>query len=177
MIGALLGDVVKGPLKGVYPRRWEQGIQLHRQVDAFTDQHPLILQCCRQFPAQYRRFSGIMLDVAFDHFLNLNWRQYHNQPMADFTQSVYQLLNNTELPVAAQTKAERIVQYDLLTHYQDWEFILEVLAGIGKRLRYDNPLATADSTLTQLYPQIEQTFAAFYPQLQKYADEKLKRLY
>ena len=175
MIGALLGDVIKGPLKGELPARWEQGIILHRQVDAFTDQHHLVQACCRQFPKPFRRFSGIMLDVAFDHFLNLHWSRFHDQPLSGFTDQVYQLLQQSKLPHSAQTKAQRIVQYDLLNNYQDWDFVLEVLAGIGQRLRYNNPLAGAEQTLNDLYPQIENTFMGFYPQLQHFSNQQIQQ--
>ena len=32
LIGALLGDYVKGPLRGDYPDDWEEGIRLHRRT-------------------------------------------------------------------------------------------------------------------------------------------------
>mgnify|MGYP003629303282 FL=1 len=39
LIGGLLGDFVKGPLRGNYPATWEVGIRLHRRIDALTDSH------------------------------------------------------------------------------------------------------------------------------------------
>ena len=172
MIGALLGDVVKGPLKGEHPQRWEQGIQLHRQIDAYTDCHPAIKACAEKFPSPFRRYSGIILDVAFDHYLIKHWQLHHQQAFSSFTQEVYQLLSDTHWPEEAQEKANRIVQFDLLNNYQDWSFIIDVLANIGKRLRHQNPLAQAAPPLKQLAPHIEQTFLGFYPQLTEFAQKK-----
>ncbi|KKM01805.1 hypothetical protein LCGC14_1790730, partial [marine sediment metagenome] len=33
MVGGLLGDFVKGPLRGQLPRAIEEGIALHRKID------------------------------------------------------------------------------------------------------------------------------------------------
>lgn len=174
MIGALLGDVVKGPLKGVYPSEWEQGIQLHRRIDAYTDSHPLVRACQARFPKKFRRFSGIMLDVAFDHFLSQHWQQFHPQALPQFNAEVYHLLDNTRWPVAAQAHAQRIAKHDLLNHYQEWDFILEAIASIGRRLRVVNPLAEADQILPQHYQYMAQAFTEFYPQLQQFVSaEKL----
>lgn len=176
MIGALLGDIIKGPLKGLHPQRWEQGIQLHRMIDGYTDKHPIIKNCSALFPRRYRRYSGIMLDVVFDHFLIKHWQQHHSQSLSAFTQETYQLLTNTDWPDSAKTKAARIVQYDLLNNYQDWPFIMDVLTNIGKRLRHNNPLSEAEPILTQLSPNIEQAFIDFYPQLENFAQQTRQQM-
>ena len=172
MIGALLGDVIKGPLKGEYPESWERGIQLHRSIDAYTDSHPLIIACYNQFPKKYRRFCGIMLDVAFDHFLNKHWRQFHPQTIDNFATDIYQLLIEASLPRCAQSKSSRIIEYDLLSNYQHWDFILNVIAAIGQRLSVANPLADSGNILTELYPQIAEVFFDFYPLLQQFVLQK-----
>ena len=51
LLGSLYGDFVKGPLQGRWPAEIEAGIRLHRQIDAFTDSHPLVLQAKSRFPA------------------------------------------------------------------------------------------------------------------------------
>lgn len=170
MIGALLGDVVKGPLKGKHPCSWEQGIQLHRSIDAYTDSHTIIRNCCQLFPKPYRRFSGIMLDMAFDHFLTLHWREFHEENLPSFSTHIYQLLQQSKLPEAGRKKAEHIIQHDLLNHYQDWSFIIDVIASIGGRMRVNNPLAQASEVLDEQYQQIEASFLSFYPQLQQQVD-------
>ncbi|WP_339671771.1 ACP phosphodiesterase [Dasania marina] len=170
MIGALLGDVVKGPLKGEYPADWEQGIRLHRRIDAYTDSHALIRACQADFPKKFRRFSPIMLDVVFDHFLIKHWQQFHPQILATFSTEMYQFLSNTHWPAAAQPHVKRIVKHDLLNRYQEWDFIIEVIASIGLRMRVTNPLADTDEILAQHYQQIEGTFLQFYPQLQQHVN-------
>ena len=40
--GGLEGDYYKGPLRGDLPSGLEQGVRLHRAIDAYTDSHPRV---------------------------------------------------------------------------------------------------------------------------------------
>jgi acyl carrier protein phosphodiesterase len=167
LLGALLGDFVKGPLTGAHPKGLEQGIVLHRKIDAFTDSHHGLRQLQQSFDPLYRRYAGIMTDVAFDYFLNKHWLKFHHQSLDIFSQHIYQLLtDNSALTHAAKQQADMLIHYDVLTQYQHWQTVNAALIRIGQRLKRENPLATAASELEQHYPQLEQFFLLFYPQLQ-----------
>jgi acyl carrier protein phosphodiesterase len=172
IIGALLGDHVKGLLKGAYPASWEQGIRLHRSIDAFTDRHREIRQAQQLFEPEYRRYSGIMLDVLFDHFLNLHWETFHHRPLTEFTQHVYQVINSNRLPESASREASNFERYDVLLSYQHWQTIEVVLERIGQRLKRKNPLAQSAEQLQQHYPALEQLFLDFYPQLEQHSRQQ-----
>jgi acyl carrier protein phosphodiesterase len=62
MIGGFLGDFVKGPLKGEYPVEIEQGIALHRRIDARSDCHPAMQNLKRSLPKNWTRYAGIRAD-------------------------------------------------------------------------------------------------------------------
>lgn len=80
MIGGLLGDFVKGPLRGQLPRAIEEGIELHRKIDVFTDSLPEVKQAVVRIEPPYRRFGGILIDICYDHFLAANWSEFHPNP-------------------------------------------------------------------------------------------------
>jgi acyl carrier protein phosphodiesterase len=172
MIGALLGDHVKGPLRGHYPAPWEQGIKLHRSIDAFTDQHAIIRQSQHLFAPEYRRYAGIMLDVVFDHFLNQHWQQFHHQQLSSFSAQVYQLLDTDGMPAAAKRQASNLARYDILGSYQHWQTVERTLQHISQRLQRDNPLARSARQLQQHYAELERCFLDFYPQLQQHASRQ-----
>ena len=85
LLGSLYGDFVKGPLAGQWPADIEAAIRLHRRIDVFTDSHPLQAQARARFALERRRYSGILLDVFFDHCLALNWGDYAAEPLPRFT--------------------------------------------------------------------------------------------
>lgn len=171
LLGGLLGDFVKGPLRGELPTGIEQGVILHRQIDAFTDRHPELRTLHQQFDPRFRRYAGIMTDVLFDHLLNLHWQRFHPQPLASFSRGVYQLLSSSDqLLPAAQRQADNLVQYDVLQNFKHWQTVEGALSRIGERLPRANPLAEAAAELSQHYDALEAGFLRFYPQLQAHAD-------
>ena len=170
LLGALLGDFVKGPLTGERSRGLEQGILLHRKIDAFTDSHSLLTQAQRAFSPEFRRYAGIMTDVLFDHFLNQHWQQFHHQPLTKFSTQVYQLINNNpQLTPSAQLQANNLVRYDVFEKFRHWETVDGTLIRISKRIKRDNPLARSAPEMKSHYLQLEQTFLNFYPALQQHA--------
>ncbi len=171
LVGALLGDFIKGPLTGKHSEGLEQGIMLHRKIDAFTDSHPSLRLVQQRFKPHYRRFAGIMTDVVFDHFLNRHWQQFHPQPLGDFSQNIYHLLANSQLPATARRLADNLSRYDVFVNYQHWQTVEAALAKIGQRIQRDNPLATAAAELQQHSGELEQVFLSFYPQLQQHVNE------
>lgn len=69
--GALLGDFAKGRLENLpFVPGVVEGIRLHRAIDSFTDQHPVVRRSRSRLRSR-RLVSGIIVDLAYDHFLAL----------------------------------------------------------------------------------------------------------
>ncbi len=170
LLGSLYGDFVKGPLAGRFSAPMEAGIRLHRQIDAFTDSHPLVLRAIGRFPAQRRRYAGIIVDVFFDHCLALHWADYSRQPLAAFTDHVYQALAaEAELPGRLAAMAPHMIAEDWLGSYRDFQIIERVLQGISRRLSKPEGLAGGFEEVQALYAPLTEDFRAFYPVVQGFA--------
>ena len=170
LLGSLYGDFVKGPLQGRWPAQIEAGIRLHRQIDAFTDSHPLVLQAKARFPAERRRYAGILLDLFFDHCLATNWPDYSSEPLEQFTLRVYRVLQNEpQLPGKLALIAPRMAAQDWLGSYREFAVLEQVLAGMSRRLSRPEGLAGGLEELQQLYAPLQDDFRAFYPQLCAFA--------
>lgn len=167
LIGALLGDAVKGPLKGDYPPGWEVGIRLHRRIDALTDRHPVVTALAERLPSHYRRFAGIMLDVCFDHCLSLDWDRHEAQALPSFSHHCYRHLlpHRQAFPQAAARQIYYLSHYDVLSGLDHWPHIEAMLARIDQRFRRPTPLAEAGPTLAQALPAVRRGFHELYPSL------------
>ena len=84
LAGALLGDYFRGALPADLPPDLAQSVRLHRRIDATTDRHPMVAAARARFAAGARRYSGILLDVLYDHILAQEWPQYSGEPLPDF---------------------------------------------------------------------------------------------
>jgi acyl carrier protein phosphodiesterase len=167
IVGALLGDFVKGPLRGEWPAGWEHGMRLHRRIDALSDRHPLRQEAARALPQIYRRYHGIVLDVCCDYWLSRHWSRFCAQPLPEFSARVYDVLRHhqAQLPAPAARMAQRLIEYDVLGIFDRWDTVAATLERIGTRLQRANPLAAAGSELPPYLPQLEANFLEFYPEL------------
>ncbi len=167
IVGALLGDYIKGPLKNEWPSEWERGIALHRRIDALTDSHDEVNALLGGLPAQYRRYGGIMFDVCFDYCLVQHWENFHPEPLPDFAQQIYATLERqyADFPAPARKQAQRLARYDVLVNMGNWQTVDNMLVRISQRLKRDNPLAKSASVLKSQLPNIEAHFLRLYPQL------------
>lgn len=167
--GALLGEFSRGTIDPQLPPSLQLGIQLHRYIDSFTDAHPLHAQRVRALPSPFRRYGGIIMDMMFDHFLAKHWSDYHSSSLADFIDySHQQLLPNAHWPPAMVTLVEHIKEYQLLARYQSLDGISYAIGGIDRRFRRPTPLPHVGPLLVSHYPEMEQAFFGFYPELSQF---------
>ncbi|CAA0126326.1 Acyl carrier protein phosphodiesterase [Halioglobus japonicus] len=176
--GGLEGDYVKGLLRGQMPENLERGVKLHRAIDAYTDAHPLILQLRRELPPNLRRYAGILIDLSFDHYLSLHWSRFSELPLAEFNRAVVRILqaHESDLSDGSRAMVARIVEHDILNLYQQWETVPAAAARIGQRFSRQNPFLNLDSELSPARDALEQTFLAFYPQLEFFCKDAIERL-
>ena len=175
MLGGWLGDFVKGPLTGARIAHLTpgivRGIVRHRQIDVFCDAHPRVQTSIGRLGPDLRRTGGIAIDVCYDHFLARHWQRYHQTPLADYSSAVYALLERSRpsLPAAAQRFAQRAQSYRLLESYAEFSTLAEVLPRIAQRLSRPTPLGESFARLQTAYPQLEQDFELFFPELLAFA--------
>ena len=120
LTGNLLGDFVKGPLPTGLEPPFDEGIWLHRKIDAFTDAHPEHRAAVASFEAPWRRFGGILVDMLYDHWLSRHWQQFSPQPLPRFLQQSYgQLLaDHHRLPEGLPVPLRRMAEQDRIASYR-----------------------------------------------------------
>ena len=159
-VGGLLGDFVKGPLRGTYPVGIEQGIALHRKIDTLTAQLPAITELYSLFEQPWRRYAGIVIDIAFDHLLAQRWHHFHKLPLGEFCANFYEHLagHRQYLSERARQFSERAPQVHWLESYIDPELMPTILHRVGQKFRRPVALDEAWHTVTVNYDCFEQAF-------------------
>ena len=170
LVGALEGDYRKGQLRGELPAGIEQGVRLHRAIDAFTDQHPLMSELRALFRPDLRRYAGILIDLSFDHYLSIHWHRYNTLEHGQFSNTVYGTLERHQqhLSPPALRMYRRMIEHDLLALYRNWETVPATAARIGERFRRGNPFLDAADDLDAVRQSLEQAFLDFYPELTEF---------
>ena len=175
MIGNFIADSIKGSKYDTYPPEIQKGILLHRQIDTTTDAHPAFRQSTKRLHKNYGHYSGIIVDIFYDHFLAKNWSEYSDIPLADYIQSFYELLrNNFEiLPENIQKMAPIMMEGNWLLIYADLEGIDRVLAGMNRRTKNRSGMDKAGQELKEFYTLFEADFRLVIKDLQTLSDDFL----
>lgn len=170
-LGGMLGDFVRGAPEAGWPAGIAAGIRLHRAIDAYTDAHPQVLAAKARLEPPFRRYAGILLDVWFDHLLARDFGRWSAVPLAAFSDDLRSLLvdHRANLPAGLARFLAYMQANDLPANYARPDAVGRALAGIGQRLRRDNPLADALPVLEASGPVLAGHFEAFFPDLMDFA--------
>lgn len=174
-IGNFIADSVKGRNHADYPESIQNGILIHRKIDSFTDSHQIIRDCKRKFIA-YGHYSGVVTDIIFDHFLAKNWSNYHQEPLLQFTNKFYLLLENNMdiLPARVQQFYPVMKKHNWLLKYQTIAGISDILYQMNIRTRNISKMNYSVIELREHYEYLEAQFALFFNELEHYAMSEIK---
>ncbi|RRB06937.1 acyl carrier protein phosphodiesterase [Larkinella rosea] len=172
IIGNFIADFIKGnpahPRHGLSPEI-QRGIWLHRQIDQFTDHHPIIEEMRIVVRPRCHKYAGPAIDVFLDHFLARRFSEIANQSLADFVSGFYDFLKShrNQLPDAARRMAGYMMQHDWLLNYQFLEGIDRSLKGMARRTAFPSNLDTAIEDLKDNYTSFGAYFDRFFPELEQ----------
>ncbi|WP_242046272.1 MULTISPECIES: acyl carrier protein phosphodiesterase [Calothrix] len=170
-LGNLLADIVKGAARQELNSYIQRGIACHLVIDRFTDSHIVVQRSKQRIDSSYRRFSGVLVDIFYDHFLAKNWSEYCNVSLDDFTAEIYSSFRAYpgQIPIMVREVISRVAAEDWLGSYRHVSGVEIALLRISKRLsRRCNrhlSLTPAINELITHYDALESDFQEFFPQL------------
>lgn len=168
LLGNLLGDFVRGNPESQFSSEISAGVRLHRFVDSFTDSHPLVIESKGHFPQGVRRFSGIALDMFWDHCLAKRWSEFHSMKLDGFCQFAQQNVEAdvlTTLPESFVRTSMAMWEGRWLESYQHIENIEFALRRMSSRRPTMKVLAECFPYIESNYHQLDEVFSAFYPEI------------
>lgn len=173
MIGNFIADAIKGNAASRYQNDILKGITLHRHIDTFTDAHRLHKQSRSLIRNDFGKFSGIVVDIYYDHFLAKNWHSYSNISLHSFTLRVYKELIKRLVILPKHTKRilPFMISQNWLLNYANFKGLENVFYGMDRRTNHISGMQNAVQVLKKNYSQLNADFNEFYPELIKYADE------
>ena len=175
IIGNFIADSIKGSKYNSYPVEIQKGILLHRQIDTITDAHPAFRKSTKRLHKNYGHYSGIIVDIFYDHFLAKNWSDYSDILLDAYIQTFYKLLrdNFDILPANIQKMAPVMIEGNWLLIYAELEGIDRVLAGMNRRTKNRSGMDKAGQELKEFYTLFEADFKLVMKDLQTLSDNFL----
>lgn len=178
ILGNFIADAIKGKKYLQFPPGVQKGILLHRRIDHFTDTHPIVKKSASKLYKNYSHYSGVIVDIFYDHFLASMWHEYSDMPLEEFIANFYKLLqkNFDLLPAPIQEFLPYMVAENWLLSYSSLEGIARILYQMNIRTKNVVHMDRAIDDLKEHYPLLKQEFETFFPQLEEFTSEKLKSL-
>lgn len=177
LFGNFIADSVPGKQLEHYPPAVQTGIRLHRAIDTFTDQHPVVRRATQRLrTAGYGKYAGVISDMFLDHFLAHYFTEFAPETLLDFTQRVYAALasRQPDMPPRVQHFFPHMRQHNWLLGYAVPEGIARALGGLSRRATAGSGMETAALELRRNYEAYEADFREFFPELQGYVAEFLQ---
>ncbi len=178
IFGNFIADSVKGSSYTTFRQAIITGILLHRKIDSFTDSHPITKRSRDMVREHFGKFSGIVVDIYYDHFLARNWETYQSQELSAFSSKVYLILAKRFLLLPPRIKRllPFLIAQNWLSGYANINDLRRVFKGMDRRTGHISGMENAIPVLKENYDQLYIDFLEFYIQLQEYSRKELALL-
>jgi acyl carrier protein phosphodiesterase len=173
ILGNFIADHVKGKSQLEYSPGVIKGIQLHRAIDHFTDNHPVVLQGVRRLNVVFGHYGTVISDMFYDHFLASLWEDYHDVSLEKYSLGIYErLLPNLDImPERTQRMFSYMVRNNWLVAYAKTEGLNGALNGMATRSKFNSGMENATAYLVEHYAIFREEFRLFIPDIIAYTDD------
>ncbi len=177
-IGNFIADGIKGKDYEYYPKDIQIGVLLHRNIDTFTDAHKTVRKSTKRLHKKYSHYSGIIVDMLYDHFLAKNWKKYCDIPLKEYAESFYDSLEThyEVLPIRIQKMMPYMLTDNWLVSYASIDGITRALEGMNRRTKNKSGMNEAVNELEEFYEAFENEFTIFFDELMEFSKNKLKEI-
>ena len=178
LVGNMISDFIKGKQRFVFSGNIQKGIELHRNIDEFTDHHPVTKKAMDIFRPAYRLYSGPIVDILYDHFLANNEEIFSDISLKSFTAAVYKKLENhaSELPQRFLLAFSYMRAEDWLYNYRFQRGMKKSLGGLVRRATYLSESDTAYNLFLEHYVLLNSYFREFFQDVKQFAKQRFEEL-
>jgi acyl carrier protein phosphodiesterase len=178
LTGNMISDFIKGKKKYDYPPAIQAGINLHRAIDGFTDDHPVTKTAKMVFRPAYGLYCAAFMDVTYDHFLAKELAVAGQEAFSSFTENVYRQLKTYEplFPQPFRDMYPYMKRQDWLYNYQFTEGIANSFEGLVRRAAYISDSGPAIAIFEKHYEALGGWYREFFPSLKKFSLDSFHEL-
>lgn len=176
MVGNFIADSIKGSELPILSPRVKDGVMLHREIDEFTDNHPVFQQSKTRVRSEMHKFTGVVMDIFYDHFLAKNFSAFSAVPLVEFVEKTYKTLqyHTPLLPPSAQYVIPIMIRNNWLEAYADINELQPIFNGMSRRTTFNSNMQQAVDSLRKHYIELEEDFGKFFPEAVKFVESKIK---
>ena len=177
-IGNFMADGIHGKNFDEFPIDVQKGIRLHREIDSYTDFHPIFRQSKHRLHERYGHYSGVIIDIFYDHFLAKNFSSYSKVPLEQFVQDFYKVLDENFEILTPRFKSilPILKQENWFLLYATVEGLTHILYMMDRRTKLRSKMQFSIEELVFFYNDFETEFTLFFAEMQIFVARKMNEL-
>ena len=177
-IGNFMADGIHGKNFDEFPIDVQKGIRLHREIDSYTDFHPTFRQSKHRLHERYGHYSGVIIDIFYDHFLAKNFSIYSKVPLEQFVQDFYKVLDENFEILTPRFKSILPVlkQENWFLLYATVDGLTHILYMMDRRTKLRSKMQFSIEELVLFYNDFETEFTLFFAEMQIFVARKMNEL-
>lgn len=178
LVGNMVSDFVKGKKRFAYSAGVQQGIVLHRQIDAFTDIHEATKEAKTYLKPAVGLYSGAFVDVIYDHFLANDLNEFSDSDLIRHATQTYDVLSRYEedLPTPFQKMLPYMQSQNWLYNYKTMVGTENSFAGLARRATYLESSTEAFQLFQKHYDALRDCYNAFFPFVKAFSINQIEQL-
>lgn len=167
LVGNFMADFLINKEVDALPDYLKEGVELHKAIDAFTDNHPSVKASITLFRPTQGKYSPVTVDILFDYILTQKWNQYSQLSLRDLVDNSYETIQKyiDLYPPKLQEKVPRMIADDFLYACENMERLIRTFGMVAKRAKFDNHFDTAHNDYIMHEEELIAHFDTFFPDL------------
>lgn len=174
LIGNFIADAARPKELKNYSEGIMQGIELHRAIDSFTDQHRYVKEAVALLRPNHGKYAAVVLDILWDYFLIKNWERYSDEDLRSFIDRMYAAFEQygDQMPVRLADNIEGMIKTDFLAAFGNREGLSRSFTYMDKRTKFPSNFVGAIADLDAHEDELNRLFNLFFPELLAMARSK-----
>ena len=170
LLGNLWGDVLRPRDYILLDPAVLKGVERHKKIDAFTDQHKAVDEILRILRPYQGKYTPVVGDVLMDFMLSKFWHQYHSEPIEAFCSSTYKIVTDhfAQIPERLHPRISRMLSHRWLESCKNRERMEATLMMLSKRASFENTIPQAMVPYDLHEEEMDGLFKLFFEDIQQY---------
>ena len=170
LMGNLWGDLLRPKDYPFLHQRIMEGVQRHRAIDSFTDEHAAVEEIIRLLRPSQGKYTPVVADVLMDFILSKQWSDYHPESIELFCAGHYKTVNSLlkHLPDRLHPRIQRMLSHQWLESCKNRDRMEHTLRMLSRRAAFENKIPDALQAYDQHQVRIDLLFVEFFADLRQH---------
>lgn len=171
LFGNLLADIINNDQVSRLTEGQQRGVELHRLIDSYTDNHPLVRECTRVLQVSHGKYSPVVFDLLCDMILTKFWDDYSEVSISDHVAMVDHVMRQDlyQIDDRPKHKMTKMLDNHFLTNCTTERSFIKTMEWMDKRTKFPSEFTTALDDYRSNEELFDRNFKSFFNDLRKEA--------